>query len=563
MRTNDSFLTSVVARGLVTPTELDRLLAQRHGDAAAVLMDLAVRPQVDRTVLGQLWGDSIGCAFVDLNKTLIQAAALRRVPAAVAAMQRVVPLYQFGDRLTVAAVDPTNRTLLQEVSRAAGVPVSAVFTFGEDIDAAIQIHYQSQSSLGEMVAKLPALFRTNGTVTDDQLKRASGEQGMVEFVKGLLLLAVKERATDIHIDPAETEVRIRFRVDGVLHDRFTLDVGLLPQLTSRLKVLAGMNIAEKRRPQDGRISFKLGSRSVELRASVVPAIYGEKTVLRVLTQAQFKGVPELDDLELSAAHKDTVLDVAGTPNGVFFVTGPTGSGKTTTLFSVLRHLNHAGRNIMTIEDPVEYRLAGVNQIQVNHAIDLDFSTALRSFLRQDPDVILVGEIRDSETAKIAAQAALTGHLVLATMHTNNALQAVTRLVEIGVEPFLVAPSIIGVMAQRLVRKVCEHCKAPYPAPPEILERLFDWDGHTEVTFYRGEGCEDCNHTGFLGRIAIHEVFIINDEMRGLIARNASILDVQDCAHRHGFRTMHYDGVKKALRGLTTIDEIELAVTHAA
>ena len=261
-------------------------------------------------------------------------------------------------------------------------------------------------------------------------------------------------------------------------------------------------------------------------------------------------------MNFSKSNLGKINRVIGAPNGVFFVTGPTGSGKTTTLYAVIKHINKPGINIMTIEDPVEYRLPGINQIQVNHAIDLNFASALRAFLRQDPDVILVGEIRDVESAKIVAQAALTGHLVMSTMHTNNALQAVTRLIEIGVEPFLVAPSIIGVMAQRLVRKICEHCKERYPLSPQEIEEIFIGDGNREVFFYRGAGCSYCNYTGYHGRLAIHEIFLLNQKVRELIANGASILNIQDCAKEYGFRSMRYDGLKKVLRGLTTIEEVD-------
>lgn len=383
----------------------------------------------------------------------------------------------------------------------------------------------------------------------------SFNQAIVELAKGILILAVKERASDIHIEPGEDMVRVRFRIDGVLHERLKLDADILPPLVSRIKILASLDITEKRKPQDGRISLALPNKAIDYRLSTVPTIYGEKLVMRVLGQVKAKETPDLTDLSLSYVNLAYLKKVVESPNGVFFVTGPTGSGKTTTLYAVLKHLNKPGINIMTIEDPVEYRLNGINQVQVNHAINLDFSSALRSFLRQDPDVILVGEIRDAETAKIASQAALTGHLVLTTMHTNNALQAVTRLVEIGVEPFLVAPAIIGIMAQRLVRKICDNCKEAYALTPEQIEDLFVWDGKRAVSFYRGKGCEVCGHTGYSGRIAIHELFIMNDLIRRMVAKDASIIDIQEEARRSGFRTMRYDGIKKVLRGLTTFDEV--------
>ncbi len=370
-----------------------------------------------------------------------------------------------------------------------------------------------------------------------------------------MLLAVREGASDIHIEPGEEKVRVRFRIDGILQERSKLDPSLLPPIVSRLKILGDLDITERRRPQDGRINLRLRSRNIDLRFSSIPTIFGEKIVLRILSLSQGIDIPDITELTFSKSTLETVKRVLEVPHGIFFVTGPTGSGKTTTLFSMLKHLNKPGINITTIEDPIEYRLPGINQVQVNSAVDLDFSVALRTFLRQDPDVILVGEIRDLETARIACQAALTGHLVLATMHTNNAIQAVTRLMDIGVQPFIVAPSLIGVMCQRLVRKICSHCKEKYAASTEEIKKLFTWEGK-EVFFYRGKGCRYCNNTGYSGRLAIHEITFLDNEIRSLIAQAASVPEIQEAARKTGFHTMRYDGIKKMLRGLTTIEEID-------
>jgi type IV pilus assembly protein PilB len=303
--------------------------------------------------------------------------------------------------------------------------------------------------------------------------------------------------------------------------------------------------------------LKLKNRSIDFRISTVPSIYGEKVVLRILGQKNSTSVPSLTDLNFSKYIYGRLNMIMENPNGVFFVTGPTGSGKTTTLYALLKYLNTTGVNIMTIEDPVEYRLQGLTQVQVNAGVGLGFANTLRSFLRQDPDIILIGEIRDTETAKIAAQAALTGHLVLATMHTNSAMEAVTRLLEIGVEPFLVAPSMIGVMSQRLVRKICEFCKESYELPPEdIIRYFYEWDGKTKIKFYRGKGCEKCHNSGYKGRIAIHELLSIDHSVRKMIAEGANILEVQEYTMaKGGYKTLRYDGLKKILRGLTTIEEL--------
>ena len=554
---NKRFMELLVINKVLTVDDARKLFDKYKEDTYAVLDYLVKGGVGKKDMLGKLWGDSIGVSYVDLDKTLIQGDSVRKLSEKFARANKIIPLYQFGESITVATPDPLALLVIQEASRLAGVQISPVFSFREDIDDAIEIHYQSDNTLNDFVNRIAenALFKGTSKITDDQIRKISGDQGVVELVRGMLLLAVKERASDIHLEPGEEFVRVRFRIDGVLHERLKIEHILLLPLVSRLKILANMDIVEKRRPQDGRISLPLTNRSIDYRLSTVPTIYGEKVVLRVLGQIKTRETPDIGDLNFSSVNLLHLRKVVETPNGVFFVTGPTGSGKTTTLYAVLKHLNKPGINIMTIEDPVEYRLAGINQIQVNHSIDLDFASALRSFLRQDPDVILVGEIRDAETAKIASQAALTGHLVLTTMHTNNALQAVTRLVEIGVEPFLVAPSIIGIMAQRLVRKICDHCKEEYALTSEQIEELFVWDGRREVSLYRGRGCEACGHTGFSGRIAIHELFIINDVIRKMIAKDASIIDIQEEARKSGFKTMHYDGIKKVLRGITTIEEV--------
>lgn len=565
MPRNDAFLALLAKADLIAPAEQRALIAEFAGDAFKLLLHLAQKPGAPHDVLGKLWGDSLGVAHVNMEKTLFQDAAVRCLPRKFAAEHMIVPLYLLANTLTVACVNPTDQRMLNEAARQAGMPVSPVFAFPDDITYAIEINYQSSNALDDVIRGLGtnALLAGSGTITEEQVKKLTGEQGLIDLVNGILLLAVKQKASDIHIDPWEGQLKVRYRLDGVLQDRFKLDLTLLPPVVSRLKILAGMNITERRKPLDGRLSLKLGARAVDFRISTVPTIYGEKVVLRVLGQMRAREIPTLAELNLSKKNMAAIQQIVSAPSGVFFVTGPTGSGKTTSLYSVLQHLNEPDVNIMTVEDPVEYRLAGVNQIQVNHSIELDFAAALRAFLRQDPDVILLGEIRDAETAKIAAQAALTGHLVLATMHTNSALQAITRLTDIGVEPYLVAPAIIGVMAQRLVRKVCSQCKETYTPDPAVLDRLFEWDGTTAVTFARGTGCDACHHTGYSGRVALHEIFIISEEIRGMITRGASIMDIQAAAVAAGFHMMHHDGVKKVLRGMTTLEEVERVVALAS
>lgn len=549
-----SFLALLETKGVVAKADIDSLNRRLKGDVAAIRDHLVRTQAAPAGTIAKLWGDSIGVAAVDMDKTLFQSTVVAKLPQALAQKYQAIPLYQLGEAVTVAMANPRNQVALQEIQRAIGDPVSPVFSLPETIVDAIDVQYQSSGALTKMAQD--QAFPT--TMTADQVAGLANEKTVVDFVRGLLLLAVQERASDIHLEPQTETLRVRFRIDGVLQEKMSIDAAVQRPLVSRLKIMADLDITERRRPLDGRISLPLTNRSLDFRLSTVPTVNGEKIVLRVLGQVQNRDVPELEELNLSHKNLNNLKKVIATPNGVFFVTGPTGSGKTTTLFSVMKRINTSAVNIMTAEDPVEYRLPGINQVQVNPAVGLTFAAALRSFLRQDPNVILIGEIRDMETAKIASQAALTGHLVLATMHTNNALQAVTRLIEIGVEPFLVAPSIIGVMAQRLVRRLCTYCREKYRLSTEQAEKYFILKQTREVQAYRAKGCPECRGSGYAGRLAIHELFIMTEHIRSMVGQGASILEIEKQAHQGGFQTMRYDGFKKVLRGLTTFEEIEKA-----
>jgi type IV pilus assembly protein PilB len=547
---------SLCTQGLISQDKAQALSEKFRGNGLSALLHLKKGANIDKAQLGKIWADSIGFSFVDLEKTLFQFGVVEKIPSEFARQNKLIPIYQIEGTLTVAAADPSDKSAFQNAERISGLKISPVFSFPDDIEDAITVQYQTSSSLTEINKDIAKLFDgDNKTVSSKELSEIAGNKGVVDLVDGLLLLCLKEKASDIHIEPLEDEVRVRFRVDGVLHEKLILEKAILLPMVTRLKILAQKDITEKRRPQDGRVKIELPSHSVDFRFSSIPTIHGEKIVLRAVGQINKNSAFKLESLNLSSRNLKAIRSLIKIPNGVIFVTGPTGSGKTTTLYSILMELNKPGVNIVTVEDPVECPLPKINQVQVNQAVDLGFSEALRTFLRQDPDVILIGEVRDLETAKIASQAALTGHLVMATMHTNNSYQAITRLVEIGVEPFLVAPSVIGVLAQRLVRKICEKCKEKYPLSPDEIGELFIWDGKREVFFYKGKGCDECNHTGYSGRIAIHEIFILSAKTREMIANKASILDVEKVALEAGFKPLRYDGLKKVLQGLTTIEEV--------
>ncbi len=558
MTPNPNFFKMLAESGRLSQEEASALRVRHRNDAFAALRELAGTEPSRKAEWAKFWADILGVAHVELEKTLFQAELVKKVPRKFAESRNVIPLYSFGETVTLAAADPLDDSLRQGVSGLLGAPASLVFAWPEEIAAAIEIQYQDDGALQALVRKIAEkpMFSGGATVTEEQLKAAAGDQAVVEFAHDLLLLAAKERASDIHIEPGEKDVRVRFRVDGMLRERLTVGAAVLPPLTSRLKILAGADITEKRKPQDGRIALPLPGRNLDLRFSSIPTIYGEKLVMRLLGQLSAASVPDLGEVGFSKSNMEKVLRILEHPNGVFLVTGPTGSGKSTTLYAMLRHLNKPDINIMTAEDPVEYRLRGLNQVQVNPAVQLDFGTALRSFLRQDPDVILLGEIRDSETARVALQAAMTGHLVLSTLHANSAVQAITRLVDIGVEPFLVAPAMLGAMAQRLVRRICPKCREAYRMDPGEADELFANRGEREVTLYRGRGCEACGGSGYAGRLAIHEVFVVDDAVRRLVSRNAPAAEIQEAARAAGFASMRYDGVKKALRGLTTLHEVD-------
>jgi type IV pilus assembly protein PilB len=385
------------------------------------------------------------------------------------------------------------------------------------------------------------------------LRRAGEEAPIVRLVDKILRLAVEDGASDIHVEPGENALMVRFRVDGILQKRFTFSMMMCAAIVSRLKIISELDISERQRPQDGRIHLRLRDSDLEFRVSVLPVHYGEKVVLRILDRKNVR--VELKQLGLSKENLAVFDSLVRQPNGIVLVTGPTGSGKSTTLYAALNAINSIEKNIVTVEDPIEYQIPLINQVGVNAKRGLTFAGALRSFLRQDPDIIMVGEIRDPETGTIAAEAALTGHLVLSTLHTNDAPSTVTRLLEMGIPPFLMAPTLQGILAQRLVRRICVHCKEGYdPSPAELAEaQLQSLAG--QIQFYRGRGCERCAGTGYKGRTGIHEVLKVDEKIRELIAERASVSLIRQAAMAKGFRELRFDGLKKVVAGLTTLDEV--------
>jgi len=504
----------------------------------------------------RLWANSIGIAYVDVLASAITEEAVAKIPLTIARKIKALGLYQIDGVLTVALGSPEDKDLVRRLEQITQGPVSPVFCLPCEIDDAISIQYSTEKTLTDSLAELESDRLFSNIEANNHLEAVAEAESLVKALDEMIFFALRERATDIHIEPLEINSRIRFRVDGMMREVMTYPRKLHRAMVARLKILCALNIAESRFPQDGRFSLSIGASKANFRFSSLPTVLGEKVVIRVLAATGRKSTMTLEKMLISQPIMQPLKRLVQNPNGIIFVTGPTGSGKTTTLYAALNEINDPTVNISTIEDPVEIPMAGVTQSQVNSHIDLKFATLLRSLLRQDPDVILIGEIRDLETAKIATEAALTGHLVFATLHTNTAAQAIVRLMEIGVEPYMVAPAVIGVLAQRLAARICEQCKEAYYPSRDVLARYFEDEGLTEVPFYRGRGCNQCRGTGYKGRVAFHELVLITEEIRQLISDRRSAQEITRAAARVGYRSLRYDGMRKVLLGLTTIDEIE-------
>jgi type IV pilus assembly protein PilB len=532
-------------------------LEARLGNTLELVQGVIDEKILPREVACRFWADTFGVAAVDIYASIVTDEAIALIPPEVARKTNVMGLYVVDKVLTMAMADPADTALVQRMEKIIGAKVSPVFAMPLDLAAAINIHYCTEKNLEESLSELAksGLFDRSDLPTGTIAELAETES-MIKILNEVVYFALRERATDIHVEAQETLCRIRFRIDGNLREIATYSRKIHQALICRVKILSALNISENRFPQDGRFSMPVGSHTANFRVSTIPSAYGEKLVVRILAMAGQKTLLTLEKMMVSQRILQPFKRLVKNPSGIIFVTGPTGSGKTTTLYAALHEINTPEVNISTIEDPIEIQLAGVNQSQVNSHIDLKFSTILRALLRQDPDVILIGEVRDLETAKIAAEAALTGHLVFASLHTNTAVQAIVRLLEIGVAPYMVAPSITGILTQRLAARICESCKEAYYPPLETLRKYFKDEGLTEVPFYRGRGCPACRGTGYKGRIAFHEFVLMTEEIRMLISAGRSGQEIAEAAAKVGYRSLRYDGLKKVLLGLTTIDEIE-------
>ena len=551
---NPGFITVVRKHGWLSERELAFVLGQDQ-QAFRLLRHLLAIGRLTRREAIRVWAEGLGATGIDIRDTLFDHALVKRLPRPFAEKHQIILVYQLGDRITAAAADPSNKAVIGEAERLTGARLSVVAALPDELAEAIQLHYPAVDD----VIQLESQVRHRTGPRDDSeksLRQDAESTEVVKLVDTMLGIAVHDGASDVHVEPRETYAQVRFRVDGRLRDHVTLASEIHPRVMSRMKLLAGMDISERRRPQDGRITLPLPTGAVEFRASTVPSLHGEKMVLRALARGGGAAIPDLDRLDFDAQNLEAIRRLVDADSGIVLAAGPTGSGKTTALFAMLKAVDSAMLNIVTAEEPIEYVLPRATQVAVNRAIGLGFPELLRAFMRQDPDVMLVGEIRDKETGQVAAEAALTGHLVFATLHASRSLQAMTRLVQLGVPGHLLGPTLLGVVAQRLVQRICASCRVSYRPPEEVLERHFEYTGDANVSFYRGAGCKECRDTGFRGRIGIHELVVPSEEMRSLLIENAPLTRIAEAARREGFRSLRYDGLKKVLRGLTTIEEIE-------
>ena len=562
----------LVAEGLVKQEELQRALAEQKGTTEKLGSVLVRLKLVNEEQLTGFLSRQYGIPSITLSQLDIDPGILRLVPPQIARKYEVLPVKRAANTLTLAMADPTNVFALDDVSFMTNLQVLPVVASQAAIRRAIERNYENQgAAITDVLTELAEDQVSNVEVVDDdedsggkvdvfELKESADEAPVVKLVNMVLVDAIQKGASDIHWEPYEKVFRIRFRIDGVLHEMLTPPKRLESAIISRLKIMSSLDIAERRLPQDGRIKLRYHAREIDFRVSVLPTIFGEKAVLRILDKDALQ--LDLTRLGFDPGALEQFEKAIHQPYGMVLITGPTGSGKTTTLYSAIHTINSPEHNIMTAEDPVEYNLKGVNQVQINDGIGRTFASALRAFLRQDPDVILVGETRDLETAQISIRAALTGHLVFSTLHTNDSPSTVARLIDMGIPPFLVASSLLLVMAQRLGRKVCKDCKEPYEVNEDSLlpyGHVLTGVGRTQ--FYKGRGCATCSFTGMKGRVAIYEVMPVSQEIRDLILKNAPVTDIRAMAQAQGMKTLRQAGLLKVLAGATTVDEV-LRVTVA-
>ena len=541
----------LIEEKLITEEQLSEALETQRLTGQKVGQILIDKGFIKENVLYKVLADKLGCKYVDLENYEINANVVTKISQTLAQKHKAVPIDIENNKLKVAMSEPTNIIAIDDIMLYTNMKVAVYLASERQITAVINKYFGKQ-----VVSNAAEEFKKENNIEDieeeERDESTSDNSPIAKMLNSLLEQAIRSRASDIHIEPYEKRARVRFRVDASLKEISSLDLRIIPALNTRVKILGGMNIAERRRPQDGRANFKLDGAEYDLRISSMPTAYGEKTVMRITDKTGF--VKSIDNLGFFKEDRNAYDEILKNPNGIILVTGPTGSGKSTTLYATLREFNKEEVNILTVEDQVEATIPGVNQVQVNHKAGVDFANVLRSFLRQDPDIIMVGEIRDTETAEISIQAALTGHLVLSTLHTNDSASAVGRLIDMGIEPFLISTTLKGIVAQRLVKRLCPKCKQEYEPSDKEYECLDLFD-KSDVHFYKPIGCNACNNTGYSGRIGVYEVLQITPNIRQLITQKATADEIKFVAMREGMSTIWRSCSKLVANGTTTVDEL--------
>ena len=552
----------LIEDGLLLPNQLTEVMEMQRKQGGRLIRLLTDKNFVTEQDMVMALGRCLDTPPINLLRMRIPEDVMNLVPKELAKQHKFAPVAVLGDKLFVAMADPLNVLAIDDIKARTRMQIVPMIATEKSILDALsgvhQVHGAIKDAMDE-AAKQAAMeedVETQATKKEeidlDQLAQSSEDGPVIKIVNLMLVQAIRDKASDIHIEPAEKAIKLRYRVDGNLQEAQGPPKNLQNAIASRIKILAGLNIAERRIPQDGRFRIRVSGKEVDLRISFLPTVYGEKIVIRLLDKSSLSG--SVEALGLDEKTFENFKKAIDAPHGMILVTGPTGSGKTTTLYSVLSELNHPEYNIVTVEDPVEYQLAGINQVAVKTDVGLDFSSALRAILRQDPDIVMIGEIRDNETADIAVKAALTGHQVLSTLHTNDAAGAITRLDDMGIEPFLISSSVLLTCGQRLVRRVCQNCRDEYNPEPELLQRL-GIEENSETVFYRGTGCDRCRGKGYLGRTAILEVLPVTESIRRLIIKRASATVLKNQAVSEGMKTLRQAGIDKAYEGITTLEEV--------
>lgn len=536
----------LVENGIISQEQLIEALGEQRKSKGKLGDLLISQGYITEQQLIEVLEFQLGIPHVSLFKYQIDSAITQIIPESMAKRYQVLPFRKEGGKLMVAMADPLDYFAIEDLRMSTGFRIEPAICTRDELQRAIAHHYGMRDSMSQMMIELPTQEEIDETEITDE------DSPIVRLVNQMIQQAIALRASDIHVDPGENNLTIRYRIDGTLRTERIIPKQMQGFITARIKIMARLNIAERRLPQDGRIKMQFDYKMVDIRVSSLPTMHGEKIVLRLLDLST--GVKSVDNLGFSDSNAESFKNMIERPYGILLITGPTGSGKTTTLYAALNQLNVESTNIITVEDPVEYQLEGVNQVHVNAAVGLTFAAGLRSILRQDPNIVMVGEIRDTETAEMAVRASLTGHLVLSTLHTNDAVSTISRLRDMGIEPYLIASSLIGVVAQRLVRKICNECKETYK-PSEQETILMSNQGLTTTVLHRGRGCGSCNNTGYRGRIAIHEVLTIDDQLRHLIINSASVEELRTAGVEHGLIQLMEDGLLKVSQGVTTLQEV--------